>query len=334
MMIRLSPKCRTAIQYQSVFFTKTELNAGTHFRAQKRSLVTCSSYFKAHFKLEKSLRTNGYEYPLLFMAFSSVIALMSDAQTLCQKTVPPQFGKMIPHNVLSSLTHNKKRKYSASLRKFSDSKDISADNNQEDCPLCKKYSQGPCGILFKKWLACVDCNKNDETACDDIIQFLDTCLKEHQEYYEKKSMYNEDKNDDEGSVLIWKDFIAELESGQDPKVTYEKFPSDKIPEMQVRLKSNVGIVQFHSSLQSNNKEKHLLLAYVKDVGTGAVLAAASVDDLLQSNGEEDENEHKCVLRFHINDKSRDVVACALYDELSDTQKFEVTVYCRVERLPI
>jgi len=336
-------------------------------------------------------------------------------------------SKSTSHNSFGS-DNNKNSNISSNRNDKNDNGDdmnISGNRNRNrsECAMCKKYSRGPCGALFTKWLDCIDEHDNDKTniitnnntegnegngdkepksnsqsqsLCDKFIPPLNECLKEHQDYYDNINFYDDDGDDDvddddnghaygdEGQEKVttekWTEFILELESqsqsqsksGSDEQQQQQpngsesghehevkiietlSFPPDKSPDMQIRLDKHIGIAAFHSKMMapkdntvlSLSSEMILLLAYIKDQN-GTILAAASADDLLgDGNGDE-----MCVLRFHTENETKDVIACGLYSctnsgsattgtSTSSEETHESTytnelyyIYRKVERLP-
>jgi Predicted solute binding protein len=214
---------------------------------------------------------------------------------------------------------------------------------KEECPLCQKYSQGPCGDLFQKWLKCIDSHPGKEAECDSLIVPLDQCLKEHLDYYNSINIYSmQDESDQEvdetvaddanittpSTVEQWRDFLKELDQEEDIKTI--DFPKNQEPKMELRPKDQTGFAMFDSKVQN----RHLLLAYMKDQD-GNVLAAGSVQDLFPYQQLEDEYY---VLRFAVRNKEcQSVTAYGLYgkDELDQTEESSGHVrYAKTERIPM
>uniref|UniRef100_A0A7S4S5B1 GCK domain-containing protein n=1 Tax=Ditylum brightwellii TaxID=49249 RepID=A0A7S4S5B1_9STRA len=149
---------------------------------------------------------------------------------------------------------------------------IEKEKERTNCPLCKKYSRGPCGTYFKDWLKCTDENpgKNPDnpsedlhlTKCADLAKALADCLNLHDEYYknddtaattttsnndEKESM--EEGEEEEGLKQAWNEFIQTLEQAPSASSSDRKqipFPSSIKPNMQLRVESSMGMAMFHS----------------------------------------------------------------------------------------
>jgi GCK domain len=66
---------------------------------------------------------------------------------------------------------------------------------EKDCPICAKYSKGPCGKQFRQWLECTDdlesavqgTNRLEEQRkkCDEIFRLLYICWEQHERFYDK-----------------------------------------------------------------------------------------------------------------------------------------------------
>mmetsp|Transcript_3926 Transcript_3926/g.5996 ORF Transcript_3926/g.5996 Transcript_3926/m.5996 type:complete len:346 (+) Transcript_3926:285-1322(+) len=309
---------------------------------------------------------------------------------------PARFGKSMPYHLLSRpfTTTSSSSRSSSSSSSSSTTKDIpstitrintynnkkedsiqgqqsilvskAGENRDESCPLCKKYSQGPCGKLFQQWIECIDANakananegngdgngdgdgngNGDESktdcVCDSLVAPLDKCLKEHQEYYDKISIYDDDNDNDQQAIDKWKDFILAIE--QDDGIQFEPCSQSQHPpemEMQLRPKSNMGAAMFHPEMrnghghgdQGQGQGRVLLLAYIKDQN-GALLGAGSVEDLFPF-------QDQYVLRFGVTDTCKDITAHALYgykdganaDADADGSHESLTIYTKTQRVP-
>jgi hypothetical protein len=274
----------------------------------------------------RNIINSSSEAPLFFATFFSSLAVfgLDCRETKCDKgTVPPQFGSRIPF----FLVNHQKRYFNTTtgtMKKSNFPDDIPSKEDRGECLVCKKYSRGPCGTHFKKWLECIDTNSGNEAVCDELVLPLDQCLKKNQEYYDNINAYDtEDKDEDENR---WKDFILELESGEEESIMYDQFPPDKVPDMQIRLEKKMGIIQFHPEITRNGSKHLLMLGYVKDQDS-TILAGASADELV------DFDEMR-VLRFHTSNNTRDIVACAIYTVANDDTPDDIIIYRKVERLPV
>ena len=225
---------------------------------------------------------------------------------------PPRYGKSIPYHLISRKLSN--RTVHVPATKNDDILSISKEN-RSDCPLCKKYSQGPCGTLFQQWLECIDANEGEEHKCDPLVVPLDKCLKDNKELYDKISLYDDDN--DEDAVEKWREFIQQVE-GEDG-IKYKPFEEKLQPEMQLRPKSQMGAAMFHPKVD----DQVLLLAYVKEQD-GNLLGAGSVEDLF-------EFQDQYVLRFSVTGECRDISAHGLYGYEDDRD--DVVIYRKTERIP-
>ena len=261
---------------------------------------------------------------------------------------PPRFTRRLPRMAINS--HTGRRSFSSSriLAADGSSQDLLAaaaaqsvqggniNNNKkkDDCPICRKYSKGPCGQLFTEWMACTDANPGkDETTgeelhltkCSALAEKLAECLGEHAEEYSGPLEYDDDDDDDgangtdgddQSSATIpikdladaWLELIAGLESSSSTN-SREPFPAEFSPELEVRPSSGWGVGAF---APTDDRDEPLILAYLKDQ-TGTVLAAGSGEDLNESGG---------FLRFQLQKSTETVTACAIYGGQEDDPIYE------------
>jgi hypothetical protein len=284
---------------------------------------TCPSLYR-HLSIHKTDRRSVRNSSrLLALASASCLFHWQSSRTTntttCQsssnnnkrRSVPPQFGTSVRYKHASS-----------SISETNDS--------NEDCPICRKYSQGPCGTIFRQWLTCTDANKGIDpetkqewhlTKCSHLATPLAQCLQKHESYYENLDIYNEDDDENENDDMkdlkeAWQNVIKEVEQKD-----RQSFPPEIVPELQVRPTTNTGMAAFVYQY----KEKTLILAYVKDNDTGELLAAGSLEDLW----EWEENGYG-VLRLALPETTRSVTAYALYQ--ADTPEEEI-LYVKPQRVP-
>jgi hypothetical protein len=152
----------------------------------------------------------------------------------------------------------------------------------EDCPLCQKYGQGPCGDLFYVWLDCTDAaSPGDDrvTRCAPHFERFQNCLEREEDYYSTGSTTaREEKEEDSKQVHPpdatehkedlrdgWQELIREDLEG----VERQDFPRSLEPRI-VTSDNNVWCVSFFSD--------RLVLVYVY-LG-GKLVTAASIEDLI------------------------------------------------------
>ena len=264
---------------------------------------------------------------------------------------PPRFTRHVPR--MSMNPHTGRRSFSSSriLAADGSSQDLLAaaaaqsaqganinNNNKkkDDCPICRKYSKGPCGHLFTEWMACTDANPGkDETTgeelhltkCSALAEKLAECLGEHAEEYSGPLEYDDDGaigngGVDQSSATIpieeladaWLELIADLESSSSTN-SRKPFPAKFSPELEVRPSSGWGVGAF---APTDDRDEPLILAYLKDQ-TGTVLAAGSGEDIKESGG---------FLRFQLQKSTETVTACAIYGGQEDDP-----IYERSARIP-
>lgn len=290
----------------------------TTIRDTKSSLKSLNLFYDNQIHASK-LRP----FLLRLVTFSSlsVLGFESNRNTICEKSpVPPQFGRMIPHHLLLG----QKRQFNSTSKIGSNtSGGIPIKEDRNECLVCKKYSQGPCGKLFTKWLNCIDENNGKESICDELLLPLDKCLQKHEEYYKKINIY--ENIGENVNVNYWKEFIVSLESGQEQDIVFEDFPPEIVPQVQIRLEKMVGVVQYHPKLLRDGKDCNLILGYVKD-NKGNILAGASFDELVDYEG-------MLVLRFHTSADTQDVITFGIYMESHEKNTKNIVIYKRAERLP-
>lgn len=216
--------------------------------------------------------------------------------------------------------------------------------NRSDCPTCKKFSRGVCGPLFVRWMDCIDAHPDDATRCDDLVRALDTCLTEHRGYYDAIDVYDEedrggDNGDGSALRLAWRDLIDGLteEDGlEGTKVRRGDFDKDIRPEMEIRPRDGTGVVRFRpnwsgpmdkETSEAGGGDRSLLVGYVEDQD-GELLGAGSAEDLFWLD-----EDGTSVLRFRVEDGTKDVTACALYGYVDGGEGEELFLFRMTRRMP-
>jgi len=216
-------------------------------------------------------------------------------------------------------------RFGTSVRLFSSSSSNSGAidlDHKEDCPICRKYSQGPCGKIFKEWLQCTDdhpgtdpTTKEDHhiSKCHHLAMPLAKCLEKHQAFYDQldsMEIGTEDDSDSDGDdsadelelQQAWENVIKELEEEHSKSMA---FPSDIQPDLQLRVETNTGMAVFALCREKYDEDRPILCAYVKDQD-GRLLAAGSREDLW------DWQDGWGILRLAIRQESESVTAYAFY----------------------
>lgn len=244
---------------------------------------------------------------------------------ITKRVVPAALGLTVGFTVKSTAACESARipsRFGSSVRSFS-SRDGGMDiSNKDDCPVCKKYSQGPCGETFKKWLSCTDANPGKDahgeeiylSKCETIFEPFVKCLEQNKDFYEELDMFEEDEASEEDLFEAWNKVISEVETTR----TAIDFPNS-LPEVQIRLRNNTGMVTFSYKLPDGQR---VVMCYVKDDDTGEVLAAGSSDDLWPHEG-------KGILRLSFGPKCRAVTTYALYSDENDSD----TLYRFTQLMP-
>jgi len=218
-------------------------------------------------------------------------------------SIPSRFGRSIIQQQRSYSSVN----YSPNVR----------DDKDNDCPLCKKYSQGPCGKLFIKWLECTDRYRDDKNnditkMCQSLAEPLAECLQKERKYYESLDIYTEeDEKDIENLKKSWIDVIKEVEVCHP---TTKAFTT--APIMEMRPQNRTGMAGFDYTIE---EEMKIVLAYVRDNDTGEIVAAGSAEDLWEYNNDDDGNK-KGILRLSFGPECKSVTAYALYQSKNEDDK--------------
>jgi len=252
------------------------------------------------------------------LVIATTITTTATTQCLSKKKSPPRYGTTIPKRLLSTDS----RETSLTVKAL---ESVASKEQKEDCPICKKFSSGPCGSIFQRWRDCIDENTNSSDKCDALVKELSVCLQQHQDYYDT---YEEDDHDENTIELKsnWEDFINQLESTQQNSIVTVTDNTDMEPCMQVRLKTKTGIVEFFPSF--TNKQ-NLLMGYVKDDDTNQLLGAGSSTDLFVLD------TNKLVLRFGITNATRTVTAYAIYGvDDNDGSNEQLYLFKKTQRIPL
>ncbi len=246
-----------------------------------------------------------------------------------QRRRPPEFGSTIPSMSRRGMA-----------TKFSDTSIPAIDvNDREDCPLCKKFSSGPCGELFKKWLACTDVNpgKDDNgeplhlTRCSSFAERLAECLDENSPYYSKDSedevehdvnIGNKGTNSAEGDGMLkdaWTEFVSGIEDGiKSGKYSLLPFPATITPRVEVRISTHTGAAFF----VPENDAQPIIAAYILDDSSNVIAAASQKDMYMNGLG--------CVIQFKVMEGMKSATCRAIYDMEGDNVSI---VYTRTMLVP-
>jgi hypothetical protein len=223
----------------------------------------------------------------------------------------------------------------------------------DDCPLCAKYSAGPCGTLFRRWLACTDnaaaakkANTNDSgggsdddhvALCAQDFDRLQACLEEHSDYYDKIRVGGESQEgteDDAGATSTssvqeaWETMIREELVG----AATESFPGASRPIVRIRPKTGQATASFAVSSSSSKGVDNFVLAFVRTINKDNDTATDSKDDedtdadaytLLAAGAREDlyvdgDGDDRIVLAFRVPADSATVIVSAVYEQQDDS----------------
>jgi hypothetical protein len=177
-------------------------------------------------------------------------------------------------------------------------------SKNDDCPLCRKYRQGPCGGDFVAYFACRDKYPMDKEPeqCEELAKAWGNCLEKYAAEYESIDPYTEDSENENHQDLrkLWDEYIMDMESS----LVATQFPSP--PQVQVRLSNLTGMVSFEYSVLG----KDILLGYVRDEQTQELIGAGSSEDLWEYQG-------YGILRLSFLPSCKSVCVYALYTDEHD-----------------
>ena len=216
----------------------------------------------------------------------------SAALLLVALTAPP---------LVASCKNSQPVRFGASLRSLHS--DLpSVDSEKEDCPICKKYSQGPCGDLFTQWLACTDQHRESENShidkCASFAEPLAECLQLHKVLYDNINVYK-DEPIRMGLQDEWVNVVKEVEASNKSQA----FPLHLKPTLEYRPHIGTGIAGF---VMKYDVAQPIIMACIQDSSSGDLLAAGSTADLFEYEG-------RGVLKLVIPASTTAVTVSALYD---------------------
>ncbi len=241
---------------------------------------------------------------------------------------PPEFGATIPTVTTRGLATNR-----------SNDTPIPGVAGREDCPMCKKFSAGPCGEIFKRWLACTDVHPGRDSCgeplhlivCSEFAEKLAGCLEENADYYSKNDEDNKNDVTNIGQDLglnstevdlelkdAWRVFVSGMEEGIiSGKYRVLPFPEKHTPKMEVRIATRTCAAFFTPT----NDQKPIVAAYILDDRSN-VIAAGSREDMFMG-------ELGCSLQFKVPNDMKSATARAIYDTDNDG----VLIFSRTSLVP-
>ena len=210
-----------------------------------------------------------------------------------------------------------------------------ADRKKDNCPICEKYSQGPCGKFFTTWLECTDRHPGKDpttqqdlhlSQCASFAAALADCLNQNEEYYEKPFQQDVcDDNRPEEDALQLQGAWEELIDKELTKVPRQAYPKGHQPQLEFRPNDRLGVI--FVDLQ-DIQDQALLLVFVQDDDSKRLLSAGSLDDLFvfPKDGKE-----TGVLQCTIPESTNQIVVSALYEGREDTTR--QMIYTFVAKVP-
>lgn len=250
-----------------------------------------------------------------FVTISAMTIILSPPSH--HSTAPSQMKATISSSKLinGSLMNEMKERNDSQQEEGGDTFD---DN---DCPICAKFSRGPCGTLFRQWLKCTDDHpgENDNgdplhlAKCKQFATPLAECLETHNDFYSETMTTLDDANDDTTEAEFkksWEDIATEVEK----EYKRMKFPQKMVPDMEVILEKRDGAAWLHLT-HTENSDK-IMLAFLKDQN-GTLLGAGTFEDVERYGG---------ALRFGFLESTKMVTLFAVYGDRNE-------VYVTSKRLP-
>jgi len=226
---------------------------------------------------------------------------------------PPTFGSLVLISTRGIVTTGSSSNDTSSI--------VPNIEDRDDCPMCKKFSKGPCGNIFKQWLACTDKypgkNASGEplhlNECSDYAETLAGCLDSNTDYYTK-----EDENiQDTSTKNDWQEFVKDMEDGiESGENIIQPFPrQESNPSIQISSKTGTGVCFFDSQLDG----KTIIAAYVLDDN----------EDVKAAGSKEDMNvQGQYMLQFKANNMKSATIR-AIYDSESEDA---IMIYTRTIKL--
>jgi hypothetical protein len=259
--------------------------------------------------------------------------------------LPPPVGISARDFSCSSSSVNTATTSPATTASTGDNDDLPSSYS-DDCPLCAKYSAGPCGTLFRQWLACTDnavvANTSDNGSgnddhdhvalCAQDFGRLQACLEEHSDYYDKIRADVDDAGATSTSTSTspssvqqaWENMIQEELAGAATK----SFPHSLRPNVRIRPKTGQATASFVVSSSSSNGVDNFVLAFVRTMSKGndsdegndadayTLLAAGAKEDLfIDADADADD---RIVLAFRVPADSAAVIVSAVYEQQDDS----------------
>jgi hypothetical protein len=277
-------------------------------------------------------------------------------RTIQRNRRPPEFGAKVPKLTTTRGVVNTNRNNTSSTNdddtttsSLAVMEEEEEEEDEEDrvnnCPMCKQFSRGPCGIIFQRWLACTDRHTGmvdystgeplHLSKCADFAVELAECLDANTDYYSKDE-YEEEI--DVGQQLkdsselkdAWTVFVNEMEdcilSG---KYTVQPFTATLDPKIKIRANTTTGAAFFVLSSENENDEQQqqpiLVAAYILD-NKSNVIAAGSQEDMYMDDA------LGCVLQFKISDGMKSVMARAIYDTTASDDG--ILIFSRTMLVPV
>jgi GCK domain len=234
-------------------------------------------------------------------------------------------------------SYNKSRRpptFGASIRTYGSGRVISIGHDslsgvhlkdRENCPVCEKYSRGPCGKLFQTWLQCTDNHPGKDSItqedlhlskCATFAKALAECLDRNEAYYESPISEQLQDESSEELQLAWEQLIDEDLT----PIPRKEFPKSHRPKLEFRPKDRLAVI--FVDLQ-NIQTQSLLLAFVQDVDSQVLLSAGSLDDLFVFPRD---GKDTGVLQCTIPETTNQIVVSCMYEGEGQDQNSVIYTY--------
>jgi len=217
--------------------------------------------------MTRQQRQRDYSTQLSSSSSSSLSSSISSSSSSSPSTPIDVDVKLVNSN--GEMNQGKDGKMMNKIKK-KDNHDHDNNNNDKDCPLCRKYSKGPCGILFQNWHGqCIPDSQYDKKSssntdkskdssalltCDELVAKLDQCWKENSLFYDSISLYDDDDNDEVSTTTVKSDNNIKIKITPTLKDEWEIFVNDlegKLLPLS-SLSSSLSLVSSFSSSSSSS----------------------------------------------------------------------------------
>jgi hypothetical protein len=141
------------------------------------------------------------------------------------------------------------------------------NDNTLDCPICRKFSRGPCGTLFQTWYDCTEANpQNEVDACADAFAQFQQCLDQNEAYYSSDDSDTNPQANRKNDLSDLKDINVQwdalLQEGELSTMERGPFPPSLQPRCDCQSDTTTAPESSNITIWFPH-ESHLLLAMVQ-----------------------------------------------------------------------